>query len=223
MKVVTNDMFDDILKEGGSQYFFHKEETGEITLIFTSGIQQVEPGDEDCIGRIWNPPVTDANGNPLLDWNGNVREPWAKFEAQCTIGGVPHVYSFSGRKSSVLKNMIMAMKMEEISNDDLPGTKWTIDRIGKWDWVIKLLGREDDVASSPLPKKEDTKKSKINPTIIEALKVKKDQTAGGVPKGDLFAYLSLVSHMKADELEKEWQSFIDANLIKEKEGKVFIV
>jgi len=210
-KTVTNDMFDDILKEGGSQYFFHKEDTGEIELTFTSSINQVEPGDEDCLGRIWNPPVTDANGNPLLDFSGNVREPWAKFEAQCLINGVPHVYSFSGRKSSVLKNMIMAMKREEISNEDLPGTIWTIDRIGKWDWNIKYIGKDEgDKTPSTSPSKE----SSIDKNVIDALKAKKDQGEDGIKKSDILAYLSFVTHQRASDVEKLIPKLVEERVIK---------
>ena len=40
MVEITNDMLDKILEESGSQYFFHKEDTGEVTLVFKSGIQK---------------------------------------------------------------------------------------------------------------------------------------------------------------------------------------
>jgi len=223
-KVVTNDMFDDILKEGGSQYFFHKEDTGEIEVTFTSSINQVEPGDEDCLGRVWNPPVTDANGNPLLDFSGNPREPWAKFEAECLINGVPHVYSFSGRKSSVLKNMIMAMKREEISNDDLPNTTWTIDRIGKWDWNIKYVGRaeggQSSSSSESAPKDTGTP---VDKTIVDALKAKKDQGEDGIKENDIVAFLSFVTHKKADEIKELIPTLIEKRIIKKTGDFIYIL
>ena len=74
MKEVTDKMFSEILSNSGSQYFFHREDTGEVTMVFKSGIRKVEPGEEDSAGRIWNPKLTDANGNPLLDFQGNPKE-----------------------------------------------------------------------------------------------------------------------------------------------------
>ena len=216
MVEVSNDMLDEILKEAGSQYFFHKEDTGEVTLTFESGILKVEPGEEDAVGRIWNPPTTDKQGNPILDFQGNVKEPWVKFEAKVLIKGIPHVYSFSGIKSSILKNFIMAMKKAGIENNKLPGTTWSIDRVGKWDWSIKYLGREGD-------NKSPSKPSTLDPKIVEALKAKKDQSANGLPKNDLIAFLALVMGKKTTDIEKIWPSIVEDKLVKIIDNKVFIL
>jgi hypothetical protein len=218
MKEVTDEMFSKILSESGSQYFIHREDTGRVEIVFETGICKVEPGEEDSIGRIWNPPTTDAQGNPLLDFNGNPREPWAKYEAKVLINGASNVYSFSGEKSSILRNFIQAMNREGIKNVDLPGTKWTIDRIGRWDWDMKYLGKGDN---SPSPSTES--QANLDPKIIEALKVKKDQSVDGIPKNDMLAYLAFVTHLKAKDLEVIWPELISTKLIEEKDGKVYIL
>ena len=137
---LTNDMLKDILKESGGQYFFHKEDVGEVIVEFESPIEKFEPGDEDFAGRTWNPPVTDAQGNPMLDFSGNPREPWPKCEAKCIINGAHKYYSFGGPRSKSLTTFTEVMNREGIDNvKDLPGTKWSINRIGKWDWIKQNL------------------------------------------------------------------------------------
>jgi len=212
---VDNELLDQILKDSGGNYYYHKE--GTVILIFESGISKVEPGEEDSVGRIWNPPLADKQGNPILDFQGNPKEPWAKFEARVIIDGVSRVYGFSGVKSSILKNFVMAMKRENISNDKLPGTKWSIERVGRWDWNIKYLGREGDKKSS------SSKATKIDQKIIDALKVKKDQSPNGLSKSDVVGFLALVTTKKTFEIEAIWKSLIDSKLIQEKDNKVFIL
>jgi hypothetical protein len=159
MVEVTNEMLNDILKEAGGQYFFHREDVGKIEIVFESGIARFEPGEEDFAGRLWNPPITDAQGNPILDFSGNPREPWAKFEAKAIIDGAHKYYSFGGARSKQLTAFIEAMKREDISNDQLPGTKWSIERIGRWDWTIKYLGKGETPSPTTTPKTTDKKSS----------------------------------------------------------------
>ena len=222
MKELDDKMFGDILANSGSQYFFHKEDTGEVTMVLKSGIVKVEPGEEDSAGRVWSPKLTDANGNPLLDWNGNPKEPWAKFEAEVTIDGAPNIYSFSGEKSSVLRNFIMAMKKEGISNSELPGTIWSIDRIGKWDWNIKYLGREEENSSSSSSSKETNEENLDIKKIKEALQVKKDQSSEGIPENDLIGYISFILHKKSDEVKDMMPELIDKGLLKKENNLIYI-
>ena len=126
--ILDENMLGDILKAGPTQYFFHKEEDGEVEIIFESSISITEPGNEDLVGRLWNPPVVDANGNELLDFNGNPRVPWAKVEAKVIMNGAPQIYAFGGKTSSCLRTIIQQMNANSIKNGDLPGTKWSINR-----------------------------------------------------------------------------------------------
>jgi len=218
MKEVTDEMFDDILKSAGPQYFFHRLEDGEIILVFKSGVRRIEPGEEDSAGRIWSPKVVDANGNPLLDRNGKPREPWAKYEAEVEIKGIPYIYSFSGERSSLLRNFAAALKKEDIKNSDLPGTKWSIERVGEYDWKIVYLGREWKEESKP---SKDESSDLIN-QITEALREKKDQSNNGLSKQDLIVYLAFVTHKKSEEIEKVYDQLLKLGIIKEESGKVYI-
>lgn len=219
MKELTSEMFSDILSKSDSQYFFHKEDTGEVTIVFRSGIRKVEPGEEDSAGRIWNPKLVDANGNPMLDFKGNPKEPWTKFEAEVTIDGAPNIYSFAGEKSSILRSFIMAMNKEGISNNDLPGTKWTIDRIGKWDWKIMYVGREDNSS----PSNENTKLSPDIEKIREALRVKRDQSPEGLTENDFTSYISFVLHRKFDEVKPMISILIENKLIEKRNNLIYIM
>jgi len=222
---ITEDLFDDILKDGGSQYFFYQEDTGEIIVIFRSSMEKFEPGEEDFIGRVWSPKIMDAQGNPLLDNKGNPREPWAKFEAKATINNIDQILSMGGRKSPLLNNFIRAMKREDVSNKDLVGTKWSINKVGPGynDWDIKYLGKEEEESSSTSPQKEEKGDcNKIDDKIIEALKAKKDQTSNGVSKNDIISYLAFITHKKADEINEVWNDLIEQKIISIKDNKIYI-
>ena len=226
-KVITQEDLGGIISSGGGRYFFHKEEDGEVIVIFTSPISITEPGDEDLVGRIWDPPITDADGNPLLDFNGNPREKWSKVEAECTINGAPHVYAFGGEKSSSLRAMGEQMNANEITNETLPGTKWSIARLGKWQWAVKYLGREETPSSASKPKEKDRsldKESydKISESLNE-LKTKNPSVKEGVEKNQLVQTLVFMTGVKPSEIENMWQNLIMTKLIAEVDGKVSVI
>jgi len=213
MVEVTNDMLNNILKEAGGQYFFHKEDVGRIEIEFESSIEKFEPGDEDFAGRTWNPPVTDAQGNPLLDFSGNPREPWAKFEAKAIINGAEKYYSFGGARSKQLTSFAEKMRAEGIDNKDLPGTKWSIDRIGRWDWDVKYLGKGDSKSSS-------SSNSNIDNKVVDAIRAKKDQSVKEMTKNDFKMYIKLMTNIDVDDI---WDNLLTDKLISEKDGKVIIL
>jgi hypothetical protein len=212
MVEVTNDMLNDILKEAGGQYFFHKEDVGEVEVEFESPIEKFEPGEEDFAGRMWNPPVMDAQGNPILDFKGNPREPWAKLEAKCVINGAHKFYSFGGPKSKNLTCFIEVMNREGIANKDLPGTRWSINRVGKWDWDIRYLGRGDSSSSSS--------SSTIDNKVIDAIRAKKDQSTKEMTKNDFKMYIKLMTNIDIDDI---WDNLLSDKLISEKDDKVLFL
>lgn len=211
VKIATDDMFDAILADSPSQYFFHKPDTGKIEIVFETGIVKVEPGDEDLADRVWSPKLTDANGNPLLDFSGNPRQPWTKFEAKALIDGSPAIHSFGGERGSLLREFIKAMKKEGVSNSELPGTKWTIEKIGQWDWDIHYLGKGD--AKSPSPTNVEKVDDRFE-NIKKALLTKKDLSSGSLNKDELVTYLSFATQEKPDAIEQIWNKLIEKNVIK---------
>jgi hypothetical protein len=222
MKELTDDMLDEVLADSPGQYFFHRDDTGKIELVFETGIVKVEPGEEDLVDRVWNPRLTDADGNPLLDFQGNPRQPWTKFEAKGTVDGLPVVHSFGGQRGSLLREFIKAMKKQGLSNKDLPGTKWTIEKIGQWDWDIHYVGKGEIPSSTPT---EETKPDNKIENIKKALSIKKDQVSGPLAKNSIIEYLALVTQQKFDDISNGiWSELIKLNVIKENEdGTVTIL
>ena len=197
---------DKILAESPAQYFFHKEENGEVTVVFTSGIRKVDPGNEDSVGRMWNPKT--------IDDKGQVKEPWSKFEATVMMDGVPFVYSFGGKGGSLLIKFVSAMKYNGISNADLPGTKWSINRASKWDWVMKYLGREAVTIGDTLV---------LFKTALKAVKEKNAPVAmSGFNKADIISSVCFLTKKKPQEINDIWSQLLLEEVISEKDGKIFI-
>jgi len=218
-KIIKDDMLDEILSSGPKQYFFQREEDGEVTITFTSSVSITEPGEEDIVGRIWNPPVVDANGNPILDRNGNQREPWAKVEAECIINGAPRIYSFGGKSSPLLRAWTTALKANSISNLTLPGTKWQASKTGRWNWNIKFLGTENLPSSVPT----NDEKIKDLKQILTELKTKNPMVSKGVDKKQLVKTLALLSGKSQSDIEDVWSILKDQKVIDEKDGKSFVL
>ena len=65
-EIISDDMFDELLNSIQGQYFFHRDD-GPVEIEFEGSICVTNPGEEDLAGRIWEPPVMDADGNPLLE------------------------------------------------------------------------------------------------------------------------------------------------------------
>ncbi len=224
-KVISEDEFGSILSEATSKYIFHREEMGEIKLVFTSPIQITNPGDEDLVGRLWSPPVEDADGNPILEKfgpnKGNPRQPWSKVEAECTISGAPHIYSFGGKSSSSLRNMIQKMNENGIKNEDLPGTKWSINRTGPWDWTIEYLGKvETEKSASPTPQaKPDL--GKIKEAISDLSK--NPEWKAGKEMNTFIQTLVFMTGSKPSEIKEMMADLVGEGVIVEAGGKVKIV
>ena len=218
-KTISEDMFDEILSSGPKQYFFQKEEDGEVTIVFQSKIHVTDPGEEDLVGRIWNPPVTDANGNPILNFKGQPRLPWSKVEAEAVVKGTPMIYSFGGKETNLCKAWIGAIRANEITNDDLPGTKWTAMKTGKWNWTIRYVGKED-ITSTPSPAGPDIIKVK---SILDDLKVKNKEVTRGVSKNQLIKTIVILSGKSQEEIEGMWSKLIREKIVVEKDGKVSVL
>jgi hypothetical protein len=218
-KKINEDMFDDILASGPKQYFFQKEEDGEVTVIFESGIHVTDPGDTDLVGRVWNPPVVDANGNPMLNFNGQPRQPWSKVEAEAVVKGTPMVYSFGGKESGLFRAWIGALRANEVKNDELPGTKWTCIKTGKWNWTINYIGKEE-ISSSPSKTGSDTTEVK---KILSDLKMKNPLVTKGVAKNQLVKTIALLSGKSQEEIDSMWYKLINEKVIVEKDGKVSVL
>jgi len=212
MKELTDDMLDEILAKSSMEYFIHREDVGEVIITFTSGIRKIEPGDTDSAGRVWNPKIVDENGNPILDRNGKPLEQWEKYEATGMINGVPYVYSFGGKRGSQLKAFILAMKANNIKNEDLPGTKWSINRVNRWDWDIRYLGKDNSTSQS---------QSNNIDLFRNALKsFETDRTE--FTKNEIITYLSFATHLPTSEISEQWNEIVNSGILIQRGDKYSI-
>jgi len=216
-QIITEDELNNILKSAPGKYFFHRVEDGEVILTFTSPITITDPGEEDLLGRIWDPKVTDENGNPLLDINNQPRQKWSKVEAECLINGVKHVYSFGGKQSSSLRKLLEKMNENDITNETLPGTKWSITRVGKWDWIIQYLGREEKKQST----KSNSNIDKIRKSI-EELKKDNPSASDGITKNEFLQTISFLAGIKPVDIISVWDDLVDNGIIKVDGDKIYL-
>jgi hypothetical protein len=66
------------------------------------------------------------------------------YGAEVLINGLPGKYSFGDSDNWLIKSMVFAMKKHDMKNDDLPGTIWTIQKIGEYndnidEWHIEYV------------------------------------------------------------------------------------
>jgi len=227
-EIISEDMFGDILKSGPSQFIYPpKEGEPEIVVVFQSSISITNPGDEDVLGKIWDPPTEDANGNPIIDKfgpnKGNPMQPWAKVEAQVTKGGSPSVLTFGRKNGAFLREFGIKMNEEDITNQDLKGTKWSIQRTGRYNWSIEYLGREESDSSTPKEEKKENKDLESIKSSLVSLKSGNPDVAKGVDKNQLMQNLVFITGLKPDAIKSNWDKLIKEKIIEEKDNTVKVL
>ena len=212
-------MFDEILSNELPRLFFVRDDTGKIEIVFDSSIEKIEPGDTQLTGFEWTPTL-DRDGNTRVDDKGNPRKPWSTFQVHAHVTDAVNpkdigvkIYSFGGEFSSQLREFVKVMKARGISNQNLKGTKWSIELIGKNDWSIQYLGKDKDTKQSKEPKKEVKEDTEEIKKIKEALSVKKGQHSD-LTKHDISSYLSFLLGKPTEECEKMIPDLVDRGIIK---------
>jgi hypothetical protein len=243
MKILDDAMLREVMAElSTSVYFYQKEkakareeekelyeEDGSVITIFTSGISQVEPGEEDILGKIWNPPIKDKDGNPKLDKNGNPKKAWDKFEVKAIIKGKEKVYGLGSNYTAQFRGVYMEMMKNNLKSIDLPGTKWKMKCLGEYKWDITYLGKVE------IPKKTNgTKKIKEDPVIPIKDQVMKgitmvnekaplSQKLAGIGKKDLIDAIAFFTEVDEKKINSVWQEVLASGVIKEENGKIFFL
>ena len=241
-KVLNDEMLKQILEElAGSAYFYQKEkgkardeekhlyeEDGSIIATFTSGIAQVEPGEEDLLGKIWNPPLKDKDGNPYLTKAGTPRKAWDKFEVKAIVGGKEVIYGLGGNNSGSLRGVLMEMTKNSLKSIDLPGTKWKLKFLGNFKWDVAYLGK---VELPKETKKANGKKVEAVPVkdkIMQAVLTVKEkspfsQKLSGIGKGDFINAVAFFAEVDEKKVNTIWQEVLNAGIIREEGDKIFFV
>ena len=204
------------------QYLY--EEDGSMVVHVLSPIAQVQPGEEDIIGRKWRPKLTDKDGNPILSkFNGQPLKAWEKYEVKALIKGKELVYGLGGKNTVLFRAFCTEMLKNDIKSNDLTGTKWKIKCIDmkKYTWSVDFLGKFDLPKSNGNGKVKDTNLQKVK----EALDgIKKDNFArilAGIGKEDLIGAIGFKTQLKEKEVLVVWKQLVDEGILKEDSGKVF--
>jgi len=247
-KILTDELLKTVLEElGGSATFYQKEKAkardeekplyeadGSILSTFTSGIGQIEPGEEDLLGKIWNPPLKDKDGNPLLDKDGKPKRAWNKFEVKAIIKGHEKLYGLGGSNSGQLRGVLMEMVKNNIKSEELPGTQWKIKSLGSYKWDVTYLGKVELPKETKKPngnaKKADGVSTKENERIkiLQAVNEVKEkspfsQKLAGIGKADFINAVGFFSGLDEKKVVAIWQEVLGAGIIKEVDGKVFFL
>ena len=138
VKIITDERAKEILEESRSssdnfrvRYYRLNEDDGQKVIEFITPIYEVETNDEDLLGRIWE-------------------YEWSKNEAKVLMDGKEIIWGFGGPKSPNLRIFLRALTTNNIKMTDLPGTIWSAQRTGKWDYEYKLIGRKDKTSKKIL-------------------------------------------------------------------------
>ena len=239
MKILDDQMLKEVLADlAGSAYFYQKEkgkareeekplyeEDGSVITTFTSGIVQVEPGEEDILGKIWNPPLKDKDGNPYLTKAGQPRKAWDKFEVKALVKGKEVVYGLGGNNSGSLRGVLMEMTKNSLKSIDLPGTKWKLKFLGNFKWDVTYLGKVE------LPKKTNGKKVDevpIKDKVMQGIvKVKENaplnRMLAGIDKNEFINSVDFFAEVGEKKINGIWKEILEAGVIKEENGKIFFV
>jgi len=203
-KKVNENTWDEIQKSASGDYFILDEDAGKITVEALSEHYLVETGDKDLAGRIWD-------------------KEWPKNEMKALVDEETKIFSLGWTTGPLLRKLIATCKKNGIGPDDLPGTKWTMEKTGQYEYVIQYLGR-----SNRTPEKKESNfvgevgedYQKIADTIV-SLK-DEPELAEGKTKDSFLAIVGLKAQIPKADVEKEFMHLVANNVIKEVDGKIVI-
>ena len=237
-KILNDDMLKQILEELGSSVYFYQKEKGKerkeeselydadgsVTVIFTSELNQVEPGEKDILGKVWIPKTKDDDGNPLLDKNNRPRQAWSKFEVKAIIKGKEKVYGLGSDFGAQFRGTVFEMAKNNIKSNELPGTKWKYRALPNWKWDITYLGRVE------LPKeikngksKEESNVEKVKAAVLKAKENQPRIGLTGVDRKDLVDAVAFLTKLDEKKVNAVWSKVLESGVIKEVDGKVFYI
>jgi hypothetical protein len=201
-KKVSEKTWDEIQKNSAGDYFILDEDKGQVEVVMLSEHYLVESGDKDLAGRIWD-------------------KEWPKNEIKALVDQETKIMSLGWTTGAFLRKFVAKCKKNGISPDDLPGTKWTMQKTGEYEYDLRYLGKEDvdTKAKEPVSKESDEYKNIVK--TIESLK-DEPELAEGKDKGSFLAIVGLKAQIPKADVEKEFDNLVKNNVLKEVDGKIVI-
>ena len=203
-KKVSEKTWNEIQKNSAGDYFILDEDAGKITVEALSEHYLVETGDKDLAGRIWD-------------------KEWPKNEMKALVDEETKIFSLGWTTGALLRKFIAKCKKHGIGPDDLPGTKWTMQKVGEYEYDIQFQGKSDTPTN--IENKEDTVSgSDEYKKVVDTIKSLKDEPelAEGKNKDSFLAIVGLKAQIPKADVEKEFDNLIKHNVISEIDGKIVI-
>ncbi len=183
---VGTDLWQEIQDSSSSGWIILDEgdEIPECTIVTTHHV--IDRGDTGLDGRVWE-----------QDWTKNEIKVRKK-------NGETSIMGLGGPKSPFLRTFIGKWKEHNLTPDTLVGTKWYINRISKWEYDIKYLGREDEAEASSSPQpfaniiKEDGSNSQLKKTIKEL--AQDPNLSKGISESDFLTVLAIKSSIPKKDI-----------------------
>lgn len=206
-KKVNEKTWDEIQKNSAGDYFILDEDAGKVTVEALSEHYLVEAGDKDLAGRIWD-------------------KEWPKNEMKALVDEETKIFSLGWTSGPLLRKLIAKCKKNGIGPDDLPGTRWSMQKTGKYEYDIQYLGRSDKKSTKEFGEEnqqvDDT--SDDYKKIVKTIKELKDEPelAEGKDKSSFLAIVGLKAAIPKSDVEKEFANLIANNVIVEVDGKIVI-
>ena len=201
-KKVSEKTWNEIQKNSAGDYFILDEDSGKVEVEMLSEHYLVESGEKDLAGRIWD-------------------KEWPKNEIKALVDQETKIMSLGWTTGAFLRKLIAVCKKNGIGPDDLPGTQWTMEKVGQYDYNIHYVGRGEGKVPD---KKDEPVGSDEYKAIVETIESLKDEPelAEGKDKSSFLAIVGLKAQMPKADVEKEFESLVSNNVIKEIDGKIVI-
>lgn len=207
MKKLTAKDWDVIQKNRPARRYIQSVEEGTVRVVFDSELVQVEPGEEDLLGFVWEP---------------KGEKKWTKVEAKVTINGEPKIYSLGGLEFSFIGDFISCCRQNDLQPDNIVGAVFDITKTGDWTQEIKFIGKSDKVSNLDKPLINITENLKRD--AIDAINNLKENSPDlakvGFSINDFLKVLSIRANIKTDEGKNLLPELEKDNLITIVDGKV---
>jgi len=198
-KKVNEKTWDEIQKNSAGDYFILDEDKGKIEVEMLSEHYLVETGDKDLAGRLWD-------------------KEWPKNEIKALVDQETKIFSLGWTTGALLRKFIAICKKNGISPDDLPGTKWTMEKTGEYEYSIQYKGKDSSSTKSSEP--VDDEYQKVKDTII-GLK-DEPELAEGKSKDSFLAIVGLKAQIPKADVIKQFEKLVSDNVVSEVDGKIVI-
>ena len=171
----------------------------------------VEPGEKDLLGNVW--------GN-------KESQNWTKHEAKVLFNGKEKILSFGGINSSFINTFKARCLEQNLQPDDLPGTKWTFQKLGPTKYEIIYLGKNSSKRKEKVEKEEKKEDNEIDSLVktIKDLKSNSGIAENGISREEFIKVVAIKGNIPTEKVQSHLQELFDKKIISYNfsEDKIYI-